>query len=378
MDGHQVFRTPAFSYLAPVMRDIIEYLTLTRQMSGSDLHLAVGVPPATRVNGVLQPLEEAELSPETCRELVYSVLSQSQRARLEADFDLDFALTVRDVGRFRGNAHFCRGNVEAAFRFVPHEVPDLASLGHGSTVEQICDSRAGLVLITGMAGMGKTTTMAAMAKRILAARSGVMVTIEDPIEFVLQHSYALVKQRQIGDDAKSFSAALRSALRQDPDTIIVGEMRDLETIQLALTAAETGHLVISTLHAIDAPKALDRLVDVFPADQQAQIRAQLANALVAILSQRLLSRADAPGRVLASEILRVNDAVRTVIREGRVERLVGLLQIGAHEGMHTIDDSLAHLAVNGHVALDDALAHARDPEFIKQAWARQQAKLAKR
>ncbi len=360
------------------MRDIVEYLTLTRQLNGSDLHLSVGVPPATRVNGILQPLSEGELSPETCREMVYAVLSQSQRARLEADFDLDFALTVRDVGRFRGNAHFCRGNVEAAFRFVPHEVPDLASLGHGATVEQLCDARSGLILITGMAGMGKTTTMAAMAKRILAARSGVMVTIEDPIEFVLHHSYGLVKQRQVGDDAKSFAAALRSALRQDPDTILVGEMRDLETIQLALTAAETGHLVISTLHAIDSPKAIDRLVDVFPADQQSQIRAQLANALVAILSQRLLTRTDAPGRVLASEILRVNDAVRTVIREGRVERLVGLLQIGAHEGMHTIDDSLAHLASNGHVALEDALAHARDPEFIKQAWARQQAKLAKR
>ncbi|MGI8603501.1 MAG: type IV pilus twitching motility protein PilT [Verrucomicrobiales bacterium] len=363
------------------MRDIIEYLAQTRELDGSDLHLTVGAPPAARVHGELKPLEEFELSPEQCKTLIYDVLSEAQRARLEANYDLDFALQVQNVGRFRGNALYSRGFVEAAFRFVPATIPTLRELGHVPIVEGLSQARSGFILITGMAGMGKTTTLAALAKRILGERSCVMVTIEDPVEYLLEHNIGIVRQRQVGDDVLSFPAALRSALRQDPDIIVVGEMRDHESISLALTAAETGHLVLSTLHSTDAPTALDRLIDAFPGDQQSQIRSQIANSLVAIVSQRLMPRQDASGRVLASEILIANAAVRSVIREGRSERLTSLIQIGSQEGMHTLDESLAHLLLHGHISYENAMANARDPDFVNnslQAHLQQQEKLSKK
>ncbi|MBP7950050.1 MAG: PilT/PilU family type 4a pilus ATPase [Verrucomicrobiales bacterium] len=345
-------------------RDIVDYLTLTRQKGGSDLHLTVGAPPAARVNGALEPLEEQDLDPPTCKEMVMAVLTETQRAKLEKDWELDFAVNVSGVGRFRSNAHYCKGNVEAAFRFIPHEIPELRSLGHGQTVENFCRIRQGLILVTGMTGMGKTTTLAAMARRISEERSCVVITIEDPIEYVFDHNYGLVKQRQIGQDSHSFAAALRGAMRQDPDVIIVSEMRDLETIQAAITAAETGHLVISTLHTIDAAKAFDRIVDVFPSDQQQQIVTQLANSLEGVISQILIPRADQPGRVMATEVLVANMAIRTAIRERRVEQVHGLMQIGANVGMHTFDDSLAHLLIGGYISREEALAHARDKEFV--------------
>ncbi len=348
------------------MRDIVDYLSAARQLGGSDLHLVVGAPAAARVNGDLHPLEDDPLTAERAKELIFQGLNETQRARLEQTWELDFAVAVNGVGRFRGNAHYCRGAVEAAYRYIPTDVPAIEDLGHGQAVANLCNVRSGLVLVVGATGMGKTTTLAAMSKRILEQRSCVLVTIEDPIEYSLSHQYGLVKQRQVGDDSKTFAAALRSALRQDPDVIIVSEMRDLDTIATALTAAETGHLVIATLHAIDAPKALDRLIDAFPADQQAQIRAQVAGSLQAIIAQRLLPRADQAGRVLASEVLLANPAVRAIIREGRNERLVGLIQIGASEGMHTIDDSLVHLLLHGFLGFEDATAYARDPEYVKQ------------
>lgn len=346
------------------MSDIVDLLTATRNVGGSDLHLAVGAPPAARVDGVLKPLLETDLAPEDTKALIYGTLTDAQRARFEQDWDIDFAVQVNGVGRFRGNAHMCRGAIEAAFRFIPKEVPGLLSLGHGDAVLELADSRSGLILVTGPAGMGKTTTLAAMAERILSNRSCVLVSIEDPIEYVFTHRYGIAKQRQIGDDAKSFSSALRSALRQDPDVILVSEMRDPETIATALTAAETGHLVISTLHSLDASKAIDRLIDAFPGDQQNQIRSQVAGVLVGIIAQRLLVRSDAPGRVLASEVLKANPAVRAVIREGRAEQLPGLIQIGASDGMHTMDDSLAHLLCNGYLSFDEALNNARDPNYV--------------
>jgi twitching motility protein PilT len=349
------------------MRDIIEYLSLTRDFDGSDLHLTVGAPPVARVHGSQRPLEEFQLTAEQCKALIYDVLTEAQRARLESNFDIDFALQLQNVGRFRGNACYSRGCVEAAFRFVPSAIPGLRELGHVPSVEALTHTRSGFILLTGMAGMGKTTTLASLASRILAERSCVMVTIEDPVEYVLEHNVGIVRQRQVGDDVSSFPAALRAALRQDPDVIIVGEMRDLDSIGLALTAAETGHLVLSTLHSIDAPTALDRLTDAFPGDQQPQIRSQLANCLVGIVSQRLLPRLDAPGRVLATEVMLANAAIRAVLREGRTERLTSLIQIGSQEGMHTLDESLSHLLVNGHIAYDDAMHHARDPGFVNEA-----------
>lgn len=346
------------------MNDIVDLLTATRSMNGSDLHLSVGAPPVARVDGVLHSLAENALTPEDTKTLIYGALTDTQRSRFEQDWDIDFAVQVANVGRFRGNAHLCRGSIEAAFRYIPPQVPGLLSLGHSETVLDLCEARSGLILVTGAAGMGKTTTLAAMAERIITQRSCVLVSIEDPIEYIFEHRLGIAKQRQIGDDAKTFAAALRAALRQDPDVILVSEMRDPETISTALTAAETGHLVISTLHSIDSTKALDRLVDAFPGDQQAQIRSQVAGVLVGILSQRLLVRSDAPGRVLATEVMKANPGIRAVIREGRTERLAGLLQIGASEGMHTMDDSLGHLLIHGHIAYDDALSNAVDPTYV--------------
>ena len=355
--------------------DILDYLAVTRERGGSDLHLSVGAPPAARINGELIPLEEEDLDSATCRELILTMLKETQRAKLEKDWELDFGVDVANVGRFRGNAHFCRGNLEAAFRYIPHEIPDLLSLGHSKTVENFCKSRDGLVLVTGMTGAGKTTTLASMTKRISEERSCVIVTLEDPIEYIFDHRYGLVKQRQVGQDTVSFAAGLRSALRQDPDVIVISEMRDLETMSAALTAATTGHLVIASLHTIDAPKAFDRIIDGFPAEQQAQVTTQLANSLVGVVTQKLLPRADKPGRVMASDVLVANLGIRALIRDRRTEQIPGLMQLGGNLGMHTFDDSLAHLLVNGHITMEEALANCNDREFIQ---ARLQSSLRKR
>ncbi len=348
----------------PSSADIVDYLQMTIDRGGSDLHIAVGVPPCARVDGTLHHLTDTPITAEESKHLVYAILSEANRAKLEKDLELDFALQVQDLGRFRGNAHHTKTHIEAAFRHIPDVIPDLEDLGHGATVDELCNLNQGLVLVTGITGSGKTTTLASMAKSILQRRPCVMITIEDPIEYILDHNLGIVKQRQIGLESNSFSNALRSALRQDPDVIFVSELRDFETIRTAITAAETGHLVIGTLHTIDAPKTLDRLIDVFPAEQQSQITAQVSNCLAAIISQRLLKREDAPGRVMATEVMLANPGIQAVIREHRYEQMLGLIEIGRSEGMHTIDASLAHLLVAGHISLEDALAFARDPDFI--------------
>lgn len=340
--------------------DLVQFLSLVVSSGASDLHLSVGAPPMMRLNGRLEPLAEFALTPEINRDLIFSVLGEAQRARLEEEWELDFALQVEGLGRFRGNAHYSRGAVEAAFRYIPSQVPELSSLGHGPEIARLCQLERGLILVTGITGSGKSTTMASMIKLISESRSGVIVTVEDPIEYVFNNARCLVKQREVGSDTHSFSEALRHVLRQDPDVILVGEMRDLETIHAAITAAETGHLVIATLHTIDAPKAIDRIVDAFPGDQQPQILAQLANALEAVISQRLIPRQDGRGRALATEVLIANHAVRACIRERRYEQLVGLIEIGTKEGMHTIDESLLRLVQNGEISLEAALPHARD------------------
>ncbi|MFV1996221.1 MAG: type IV pilus twitching motility protein PilT, partial [Verrucomicrobiales bacterium] len=238
---------------AMVSRDLVDYLELTCERGGSDLHVTVGAPPMVRVHGILNPLEDVDLDRETCQNLILAVLTESQRAVLEETWELDFALQVESVGRFRGNVHYNRGRIEAAFRFIPKEIQEIEQLGHRPIVEELCRLKEGLILVTGITGSGKSTTLASMVKRISESRSGVIVSVEDPIEFVFEHSMCLVKQREVGTDTKTFSAALRHVLRQDPDVILISELRDLETIQTAITAAETGHLVISTLHTIDAP-----------------------------------------------------------------------------------------------------------------------------
>lgn len=346
---------------------IVELLQAVVSRNGSDLHLSVGAPPFARVHGSLVPLADQPLTREDSQQLVVGVLTDQQRAKLEETLELDFAVHVEGLGRFRGNAHYNRGSLEAAFRHIPDEIQNLPELGHEPVLEELCRLHRGLILVTGIAGSGKSTTLASMVKRISETRSGVIISVEDPIEFIFHHSRSLVKQREIGHDTLSFASALRHVLRQDPDVILVSELRDLETMQAAVTAAETGHLVLSTLHTIDAPKALDRMIDAFPPDQQGQIVAQLANCLQAVVSQRLLPRADGNGRVLASEVMIMNHGIRNCLRTRKYEQIYGLMEIGSQEGMHTIDESLQKLIQQDLIDSEAALSAARDRDAIQQA-----------
>lgn len=346
-------------------REITEYLRETIARGGSDLHLSAWAPACARVNGSIVPFDQELLDPTTVRNLILDTLSEAQRATLEQEWELDYALQVEGVGRFRGNVHMARGQAEAAFRFISQEIPDLDSLGHHSVVQEFCNLRSGLVLVTGITGSGKSTTLASMVRRISDTRNGVIITLEDPIEYVFQHSSCLIKQREIGNDTKDFPRALRQALRQDPDVIVVSELRDLDTIRIALTAAETGHLVLATLHTADAPQTIDRLVDVFPADQQPQIITQLSSALEGIICQRLIPRADAQGRVLASEILRPNHAVRNCIRDRKLEQIVGLMEIGYKEGNRTIDQSISALFEANIITREEALFNCRERKLFE-------------
>lgn len=347
--------------------DVVYFLTETVARNASDLHISVGAPPMARLHGILIPLAEYSLTAENCREIIFGILTETQRARLEEDWELDFAVQVENVGRFRGNAHFSRGSVEAAFRHIPHQIPDLDALGHRPFVRQLCNLEQGLILVTGITGSGKSTTLASMIKLISSQRSGVIITVEDPIEYLFENQLGLVKQREVGTDTKSFATALRHGLRQDPDVLMISEMRDRETIQTAVSAAETGHLVLATIHTIDAPKAIDRIVDAFPADQQPQMIAQLANCLQAVISQRLLPRADGQGRALATEIMTCNTAIRSCLRDRRGEQMIGLMEIGSKDGMHTIDESLVELIELGLVTKEEAMLNARDSNRIKAA-----------
>lgn len=359
------------------VREITEYLRQTVELGGSDFHLSAWAPPAARVSGSLKPLEDFLLDPGTIERLIDDTLSEKQRTKLGEELELDYALQIENVGRFRGNVHVVRGSHEAVFRHIPDEIPELGQLGHHPTVDDLCQLRRGLVLVTGITGSGKTTTLAAMIRRISETRSGVIVTIEDPIEFLFSHASCLIKQREVGRDTRSFPTALRQALRQDPDVIVVSELRDLETIRIALTAAETGHLVLATLHTLDAPQSIDRLIDVFPADQQAQITTQLAGVLEGVVSQRLIPRADGAGRVLASEVMRTNHGIRACIRDRKVEQLVGLMEISRQDGNRTFDHSIGWLLENGLITREEAIIAARErrnfempdePEKPKSIW----------
>ena len=348
-------------------RDITEYLREAVARGGSDLHLSVWAPACVRINGAIQPIDDVVLDPERVRELILDTLTESQRAALEQEWELDYALQVEGAGRFRGNIHIARGQVEGAFRFISQEIPELENLGHHEAVREFCNLRSGLVLVTGMTGSGKSTTLASMVKRISDTHNGVIITLEDPIEFIFQHSSSLIKQREVGGDTRSFPVALRQALRQDPDVIVVSEMRDLDTIRIALTAAETGHLVLATLHTPDAPQTIDRLVDVFPAEQQPQIVAQLSSALGGIVCQRLIPRADGHGRILASEVLVPNHGIRNCIRERKLEQIVGLMEIGHRDGNRTIDQSIAGLLDAQLIIREEAIFHSRERKSFEAA-----------
>jgi twitching motility protein PilT len=344
--------------------DIVELLGQTVVRGASDLHLCAGSPPMVRIFGNLAPVSSEVLDTESCRDLIYSIFTENQRARFEETWELDFAVVVEGQGRFRGNAHYSRGAVEATFRHIPNIIPPLDSLGLPPIVRHLCTLEQGLVIVTGITGSGKTTTLAAMVEEINRTRSGVIISIEDPIEFVFNHNLCRVKQREIGSDTKSFPTALRHVLRQDPDVILISEMRDLETISAAVTAAETGHLVLATLHTIDAPKAIDRIVDAFPPDQQAQIIAQLANALQAVVAQRLLPRADGKGRVVCTEVMTMNQGVRSCFRERRFQQLLSMIEIGSKDGMMTFDESLANLLATKQITREEAILNARDEKRV--------------
>jgi len=344
--------------------DIIEFLALTVERGGSDLHLCAGSQPMVRLHGDLIPASDTVMDAETVRELIYSIFTENQRARFEETWELDFALMVKGLGRFRSNAHYSRGSVEATFRHIPDTIPSIDALGLPPIVKRLCTLEQGLVLVTGITGSGKTTTLAAMVEEINATRSGVIISIEDPIEYIFSHNLCRVKQREIGTDTKSFPDALRHVLRQDPDVILISEMRDLETISAAITAAETGHLVLATLHTIDAPKAIDRIVDAFPPDQQSQIIAQLANALQAIIAQRLLPKADGTGRVACTEVMVMNDGIRALLRDRRFQQVLSMIEIGSKDGMITFDESVSNLYLAGTITRDEAILNARDPSRI--------------
>jgi twitching motility protein PilT len=346
--------------------DLIDFLVLATRQGASDLHLTAGASPMMRVGGVIQPLTEEALSAEDTRKLVIDALKEGQRAKLENEWQLDFALQVDGIGRFRGNACYVSGAIEANFRHIPSEVGDLKSLGHSSVLDRWCDERAGLILVTGSSGSGKSTTLASMAQTIAGRRSVNIVSIEDPIEFVHSQGRSLVNQREVGSDARDFASALKNALRQDADVILVGEMRDTETIKTAITAAETGHLVIGTMHTNDAPTAIGRILDAFPKEGQQFVGSQLAWSLLGVVCQYLLPRTDQPGLVLASELMTVNSGIEACIRDHRLSQIPGLIQIGGADGMHTVDDSLIELLLADRINLIDAMAHARDPNFVKE------------
>ncbi len=352
--------------------DLIEYLAMAIQAGASDLHLSPGAAPTMRLHGKMTPVTHEVLSAEDVRELVLGALKDTQRARLEQELELDFSMEVDHIGRFRGNACFCMGRIEGNFRFIPDQIPDLTQLGHGPTVQSLCGLRDGLILITGVSNSGKTTTLCSMTQTIARERSCNIVTIEDPVEFVFHHGSSIIRQRQVGFDTHEFARAMKSALRQDVDVITVSELRDLETMRTAITAAETGHLVISTLHTTDVPSTITRILDAYPKDQQEYVASQLSHCLRGVVCQHLIRRPDGQGRVMASEVMTVSSAIAGCIRDQRLHQLPSLIQIGGAQGMHTIDDSLLHLLSYDFISLDDARAHCRDFSFIESGYERLQ------
>jgi twitching motility protein PilT len=349
-------------------QDLVDLLAIVVERGASDLHLTVGSPPMLRTSGVIEPVSEDApvLSAEETRRLVIDALKEGQRTRLENEWQLDFALQVGKLGRFRGNACYVTGAIEANFRLIPSEVGDLKSLGHSPEVDKWCDEERGMILVTGASGEGKSTTLASMVKTIANRRSVNIVSIEDPIEFVHSQGRSLVNQREIGSDARDFGSALKNALRQDADVILVGEMRDAETIRTAITAAETGHLVIGTMHTNDAPTAIGRIIDAFPKEGQQFVAAQLAWSLLGVVCQYLLPQSGQAGLVLVSELMKVNSGIEACIRDRRFSQIPGLIQIGHSDGMHTVDDNLIELLIADRISLMDAMAHARDPNFVKE------------
>ena len=347
-----------------LMRDLVKE-------GGSDLHLSSGQPPYGRFNGQLRPLvRDVELNEDSCNRLIFSLLNNSQRKHLEQNWDLDCSYGLRDVARFRVNVYRQRGTYAACLRALGTTIPALKQLGMPQVVVETSAKPKGLVLVTGPTGSGKTTTLASLLDHINQTRSEHIITIEDPIEYTYTSDRSLIHQREVNEDTRSFANALRAALREDPDVILVGEMRDLETIQLAITAAETGHLVFGTLHTSSASQTVDRMVDVFPASQQTQIRVQLSTSLLAVFSQTLCKNKNPTsgplGRVMAQEIMINTPAIANLIREGKTAQLYSQIQTGRAMGMQTLERCLADLVIGGRVSEDEALKKTGKPEELSR------------
>jgi twitching motility protein PilT len=334
-----------------------DLLTTTQEMGGSDLHLSMGSPPQVRVDGHLVRLDQPELTPDAIKALVYSVLTDVQKKTFEETWELDLAFGLRGVGRFRCNVFNQKGSVGSVFRLIPEKIRPLEELGLPAVLAELADRPRGLVLVTGPTGSGKSTTLAAMVDRINQAKKAHILTIEDPIEYLHQHKTALVNQRELHADTQSFSKALRAALREDPDVVLVGELRDLETMEMALKLAETGHLTMATLHTNSAAQTITRMIDAFPAHQQAQIRTQLSLVLEGIVCQALLPKAGGVGRVAALEILVATPAIRNLIRDDKIHQIYGTMQTGQEKlGMQTMNQALARLVERKVITRDVALA----------------------
>jgi len=351
------------------MEELVQQLV---ERAGSDLHISAGAPPMLRINGRLVSTEFDTLDGETTQKLIYSILDNEQILTFEKEHELDMAFGIAGLGRFRTNVFMQRGTVSAVLRVIPYEIKSMSALGLPQEVcEELCAKPKGLILVTGATGSGKTTTLAAMIDHINRTQNGHIMTIEDPIEFVHRNKGCLINQREVGGDTLTFGKALRTVLRQDPDVIMVGEMRDVETISAALTIAETGHLTFATLHTSDVVQTINRIIDVFPSHQQQQVRTQLSFTLQAVFCQQLLPRGDGKGRVLASEIMICNAAIRALVREDKIHQIQSIVQTGGRYGMRTMNQSLFELFRSHSITFDEALSHTTDPEDLKRIFQRQ-------
>jgi len=353
------------------MITVEELLQQLVERGGSDLHVTAGSPPKVRIDGKLISTEHNVLDPETSQKLVYSILDNDQVARFERDLELDMSFGIAGLGRFRTNVFMQRGAVGAVLRVIPFEIKTPKELGlNHALIEQLCSMPKGLILVTGSTGSGKSTTLASMVDHINRTRNEHIVTIEDPIEFVHRNKGCLINQREVGSDTRNFHEALRHVLRQDPDIVLIGEMRDQVTIEAALTLSETGHLTFASLHTSDAVQTMNRIVDVFPAYQQQQIRTQLSFTLQAIFCQQLLPKADGRGRVLAAEILVANSAVKSLIREDKAHQIYSIIQTGGKVGMKTMNQALYELYQQKLVTFEEALSRTSDPDDLKRVFQR--------
>ncbi len=349
------------------MPSIADLLKTTVERGASDIHIAVGSPPQIRILGSLVPLNYPVLSPSDTQGLCYSIITDVQKKKFEELHELDFSFSQKGISRFRANLYLDKGNIAGAFRVIPHEIPSMDSLGLPPMMKELIKLPRGLILVTGPTGSGKTTSLAAMIDVINATRHDHIITIEDPIEYVFQHKGCLVNQREIGQDSVSFAEALKHILREDPDIVLIGEIRDKETMETALTIAETGHLSFGTLHTNSTVQTINRIIDIFPADQQPEVRSSLSLSLVAVMSQTLIPRRDNSGRVLAAELMIPNAAIRNLIRENKIHQIYSQLQLGQEKyGMQTLNQALASLVNRNIISEEDAISCSSDVEELRQ------------